>query len=145
MPKLDARPEFQAIANRIRDARKALGMTQVGLAAAAGVTQQSVSQWERGVGVPDASNVKRLAELLKVPAADLLIGEGEAPVSLEKYSSAQIAVLQAYVELPESIKPQVRSLIQSLTVAFRKSYHDYLELQREIVSLRDAANENAKQ
>lgn len=144
MPKQTARPEFQPIANRIKAARKALGMRQGDLATAAGVTQQSVSQWERGIGVPDASNVKRLSELLQVPATELLVGDAEAVQSIDKYSPAQIAVLQAYVDLPEAIKPQVRSLIQSLSVAFRKSYHDYLELQRENNHLRDAAAEKAK-
>jgi transcriptional regulator with XRE-family HTH domain len=136
MPKLDARPEFQQIAKRIRDARKALGLTQVGLAEAAGVTQQSVSQWERGIGVPDASNVRRLAELLKLPPADLLVGDGSP--ATEQYSPAQMALLQAYVELPEELKPHIRTLIQSLAVVFRKSYHDYVSLQRENNRLRDA-------
>lgn len=144
MAKLDTSPEYQAIANRIRSARKTLGMTQVELAAAAGVTQQSVSQWERGVGVPDASNVKRLAELLRVPPADLLIGGEATAATAEQYSDAQLAVLQAYVELPEELKPHIRALIQSLAVVFRKSYQDYVILMRENNRLRDEQDNRAK-
>lgn len=115
-------------------------MRQGDLATAAGVTQQSVSQWERAIGVPDAANVKRLSELLQVPVADLLPGDGSAAVSSERFTAAQLAVLSAYVELPEEIKPHIRTLIQSLAVVFRKSYHEYLELQRENNRLRDDAS-----
>ena len=48
------------------------GMTQVELAAAVGVGQGRISEWERGAHVPSARSIDRLAGALGVPAADVL-------------------------------------------------------------------------
>ena len=48
------------------------GMTQKELAAAVGVGQGRLSEWERGAHVPSARSITRLAGALGVPAADVL-------------------------------------------------------------------------
>ena len=48
------------------------GMTQVELAAAVGVGQGRISEWERGAHVPSARSIDRLAGALGVPASDVL-------------------------------------------------------------------------
>ena len=48
------------------------GMTQVELAAAVGVGQGRISEWERGAHVPSAMSIDRRAWALGVPAADVL-------------------------------------------------------------------------
>ena len=48
------------------------GMTQKELAAAVGVGQGRLSEWERGAHVPSARSIARLAVALGVPAADVL-------------------------------------------------------------------------
>lgn len=53
----------QSLASAIRTARKQAGMLQVELAAALGVRQSSVSQWERGSTEP---STQKLLDLMRV-------------------------------------------------------------------------------
>lgn len=56
---------------RIRAARKAVGLSQVQLAAAVGVVQQIVSNWECGKTAPRYDCRPRLARVLGLNADDL--------------------------------------------------------------------------
>ncbi len=60
------------IGNRIRELRKANGMTQEQLAAALSISFQSVSKWETGLSLPDLSMIPGLTRLLGVTADELL-------------------------------------------------------------------------
>lgn len=65
---------------KIRDARKKIGISQTELAALLKVSRQTVSNWENGVTVPDATTLERIADLLHVSISSLLgniPGEGE--------------------------------------------------------------------
>ena len=52
--------------------RKARGMTQEELAARLPVVRQTVSKWEKGLSVPDAELLIRLAEVLDTTVGQLL-------------------------------------------------------------------------
>lgn len=56
----------------IREKRTQRGMSQEDLAAAMHLTQGAVSVWERDEGNPSLENLKRLADVLGVPRADLM-------------------------------------------------------------------------
>ncbi len=56
--------------------RKERGLTQEALAIKLNVVRQTVSKWEKGIAVPDADTLCRIADALDVSAAELL---GEAP------------------------------------------------------------------
>lgn len=60
------------INENIKRARQARGMSQEELAVALNVVRQTVSKWERGLSVPDAEVLIRMAELLEVPVSQLL-------------------------------------------------------------------------
>lgn len=62
---------------KIREARKAAGITQTELAAKLGVTSGAVSQWEKGLTRPEIGKLKQLADVLKITVDDLLT-EGSA-------------------------------------------------------------------
>ena len=62
----------------IRFLRKQNQMTQAQLADLVGVTDKAVSKWEKGVSVPDAETLIKLADLLDSSVNDLL-GSGVAP------------------------------------------------------------------
>jgi len=49
----------------LREARLKAKYTQQRLADALGVTRQAVSEWERGLSVPDVNMGKRIAKVLK--------------------------------------------------------------------------------
>ena len=52
--------------------RKEKQMTQKQLAEQLHVTDKAVSKWERGVGLPDLSNMETLAEVLGITLAELI-------------------------------------------------------------------------
>lgn len=56
---------------RIADARRAVGMSQVQLAGALGVTQQLVSAWEHGHASPKIDRRPLVARILGVHTSDL--------------------------------------------------------------------------
>ena len=58
--------------NRIREARKAAGLSQGQLARMIGVTQGAISQWEMGLTNPKTSILPTVAKCLKTTVDDLL-------------------------------------------------------------------------
>ena len=62
----------------IRNARKALGLTQRQLADSLGVSNTSVSNWEKGLSRPDADMIQKLCAVLHLQANDFY-GTKEAP------------------------------------------------------------------
>ena len=55
--------------------RKKLGLTQVQLAEQLGVSNKSVSKWERGVCLPDVSLYQPLCEILDITLTEFFAGE----------------------------------------------------------------------
>ena len=62
------------IGQRIRDARRALGMTQLDLALATGIRRPNVARLERGSNTPTLDTLERVAEALEVPLSSLVTG-----------------------------------------------------------------------
>ena len=56
----------------IKECRKNKGMTQEELAIRLNVVRQTVSKWEKGLSVPDADALQKLAEVLEIPVCQLL-------------------------------------------------------------------------
>ena len=55
---------------KIRNARKALGLTQRQLAQQLGVSNTSVSNWEKGLSRPDADMIQSLCSILRLQPND---------------------------------------------------------------------------
>jgi len=70
------------IGRLIRELRMGKGLTQRALADALGISDRTVSKWERGRGAPDLALLEPLAEALGVKIEGILRGElaGEDPV-----------------------------------------------------------------
>ena len=64
--------------SKIKELRKAAGLTQVRFAEAMGVTQSTVSQWESGRALPDTAKLPKLAEVLGCSVADLFTKQESA-------------------------------------------------------------------
>lgn len=62
------------LAENIRNRRKEKGMSQEELAIRLHVVRQTVSKWEKGLSVPDADLLKKLAEVLETDVS-VLLGE----------------------------------------------------------------------
>lgn len=74
----------------IADKRKSLGLTQKQVAEKLGMSDKSVSKWERGKCMPDYSIVKSLCEELDVTIAELMDGEMSEEKSVRTYDDEQI-------------------------------------------------------
>lgn len=61
----------EEIGRRIRAGRELLGLTQTALARSCYVTQPAVSQWERGLTLPDLSRQFLLADALRTTRSRL--------------------------------------------------------------------------
>ena len=62
----------------IKSFRKERGLTQEELAIRVNVVRQTVSKWEKGLSVPDADMLQKIAEVLEVSVSRLL-GKEEEP------------------------------------------------------------------
>ncbi len=60
------------IGKYIAEKRKALGLTQKQLAEQLGMSDKSVSKWERGQSDPSTTNLMALAKLFQVTPEELL-------------------------------------------------------------------------
>ena len=61
------------ISTTIQTNRQRLGLSQIDLADELGVTQPSISSWERGKQMPDMRNIVKLEQLFELTPGTLLI------------------------------------------------------------------------
>ena len=78
------------IGKYIASQRKSLGMTQKQLAEKLGMSDKSVSKWERGVCLPDVSVYKELCSILGISLNEFLAGEDIAQENLIQKSETNI-------------------------------------------------------
>ena len=64
--------DTKALGERIRELRKAHGLTQNAFAEQMHVSFQAISNWERGIAPPELDNLMRIADFFKVLVDDLL-------------------------------------------------------------------------
>ena len=89
---------------RLTEARKACGITQLSLAEKLNYSDKAVSKWERGESVPDVCTLLRLAEYFGV-SVDYLLGKDEQPVEknetgcCEKNTKKLETVLHTFIPL----------------------------------------------
>ena len=78
--------------DRLKELRKAAGLSQAQLSARVGVSQQAVGKWENGKSSPDPDTLTALAKLLGVRTDDLL-GTAPAPSFSLPYAQTGIPVV----------------------------------------------------
>ena len=78
------------IGKYIASKRKSLGMTQKQLAEKLGMSDKSVSKWERGVCLPDVSVYKELCSILGISLNEFLAGEDISQENLIQKSETNI-------------------------------------------------------
>ena len=78
------------IGKYIASKRKSLGMTQKQLAEKLGMSDKSVSKWERGVCLPDISVYKELCSILGISLNEFLAGEDISQENMIQKSETNI-------------------------------------------------------
>lgn len=79
----------------ISELRKKKKLTQNELGEKLGINGKSVSKWERGITMPDLSNLSSLADILEVSVDELLCGEKDKELS--KKNKVNVDVISFYV------------------------------------------------
>lgn len=99
--------------------RKEKGLTQVGFAKDLHVTQSAISHWESGRSIPDAIQMRRIAEYFGVTVDELMIDK--ASESLEQKNNSAPAAKAQMLPPPESIPeylarltPENRAFIEEM-------------------------------
>ena len=106
--------DMQQMGIRISNLRKAAQLTQTELADRLGISFQAVSNWERGLSMPDISKLAELASLLNVTVDALLGGEpGGQTVRrlLEKQPAGYVPVGEIQEIAPILHTDQVETLL----------------------------------
>ncbi len=67
---------IMTLADKLKEARKNAGLTQVELAEKLCVSRQAITKWESGKGIPDVENLKNIAKVLDISIDFLLDDEG---------------------------------------------------------------------
>lgn len=82
------------LADKLKEARKNAGLTQVELAEKVCVSRQAITKWEAGKGIPDVDNLRALSKVLNV-SIDFLLDEEE---TLDKTVIKEQICLDDYVK-----------------------------------------------
>ena len=85
--------DIEKIGKFIASCRKKQKLTQEQLAEKLGITYKAVSKWETGKGLPDASIMKDLCNILKISVNELLTGEH---ITKEDYNKTEEYLLEIY-------------------------------------------------
>lgn len=98
----------KTFAQRLKERRKELGLTQKDVGKRAGVTHASISQWEKEGSAPSSENLFALSKALKCDPAWLLEGREEneppAAASQRDLDDREIELLELFAFLDEDSK-----------------------------------------
>jgi len=118
-----------AIGQRIRERRRALGLSQVALAEAVGLTFQQIQKYERGSNRISFSRLVEIAEALSCQLSDLAEGliAASGADELEHLNgllakAGALEMLEAYAALPtQDLRRAVLQHSRALVTAFAAS------------------------
>ncbi len=124
----------------IAEERKKKNYTQRSLADMLGVSDKTISKWERGNGLPEVSLMLPLCRALDISAGELLLGERISDGEYrEKTEELALDLMQEKKENKKKVILSVISLIvtiiSALTIVMCASYFDILEWQRVMLTV----------
>lgn len=113
------------VGEKIKSARLIKGLTQEELGALLGVQKSAIAKWESGRVVNiKRSRIKKLSEILGIPAHELISSEWKNPsVEMAEIHSAVLTdtelltALKEYYSLNEQSKKMVRNFIHNLSIS----------------------------
>ena len=111
--------DMQQVGSRISKLRKSIGITQTGLADRLGISFQAVSNWERGVSMPDISKLKELSEIFGVTVDEILGGGTHSELVRELIEKQPVR--KATREEIEEIQPAIdEALAEGINIPEKK-------------------------
>lgn len=105
------------IGKYIASKRKALGMTQAQVAEKIGMSDKSVSKWERGICLPDVSVYMELCEILGITLNEFIAGEDIEEVNIIKQSEKNIiSITKAGIKHSSKLKKIIALLAVAVII-----------------------------
>lgn len=101
------------LSENLKNLRKEKGMSQEELASRVFVVRQTVSKWEKGLSVPDADALEKLAEVLEVPVSKLLGAPVEQPQNQNELAE-QLSRLNEQLVIQNRYKEQSRKTVRTI-------------------------------
>ncbi len=88
----------------IKNLRKAKGYSQETFATQLNVVRQTVSKWEKGLSVPDAVTLEKMADILEVSVSELLGSQIMQPEATDRCDeiAKQLAIMNEQLAYRES-------------------------------------------
>lgn len=110
--------DLKSIGAYIQLRRKLLGLTQAQLGVRLHVTAQSVSNWERGLLLPDTATLPDLVQILNT-TVDALLAGGECPIRFHRRMTVErvreaMGCIQRLREILGAEHPFYRTMIDAL-------------------------------
>ena len=105
--------------NRIRELRKAQGLTMKELGTVVGLAESTISQYETGKRQPDNETLLRLGEFFGV-SVDFLLG-GETPITIVPLDEFTFAMRRYLDDLTEQDKALLLQVAARLAEANRRA------------------------
>lgn len=108
------------ISTQLRELRAEKALTQGQLAAVLGITQDSISLWEKGKRVPDTQYIIKLADFFEV-SADYLLGRSDDLGAVNVHNSApslsddEAEMLRLFRELPADYRALALDTLRTWT------------------------------
>jgi transcriptional regulator with XRE-family HTH domain len=114
------------IGRAVRRKRNELGLSLRGVAEKTGISASTLSRIENGTGKPDADNIARLSEWLKVPLERMMGGSpvGEQGVRPVIYfpQEATPDIVEAHLRADRNLSPETAKALAEL---FRVAYAQF--------------------
>lgn len=96
--------------DNLKTLRKEKGFTQEELAIKLNVVRQTVSKWEKGLSVPDADILKRIADVLEVGVSELLGADIESDNNKNEVAE-QLAKISEQMAIQNSRRKKIWKII----------------------------------
>lgn len=145
------------IGERLRAARKEMGLTQTELAERLGISFVGVSQWESGKRNPKKETLVRLAAILDVPVSYFFGTESLDDEALDfllrawKHADYQLTALQhndcssAEIERWEHVCDELHTLYDEIAAKYRTKQETLMDRTTEIVEIFQRLNLRGQQ
>jgi transcriptional regulator with XRE-family HTH domain len=109
--RVEAAQSFGAEVRRLRESRR---LTQDELADLAGVSQQYISDTERGIRRPEVERIDAIAEALRVPAYSLRALAGHSGMDGAAVDNGEAELVAAYRGADDAQREQVLRVVKAL-------------------------------
>jgi transcriptional regulator with XRE-family HTH domain len=114
------------IGRAVRRKREELGLSLRGVAEKTGISASTLSRIENGAGKPDADNIARLSEWLKVPLERMIgglpVGEQAARPVIYFPEEATPDIVEAHLRADRNLSPETAKALAEL---FRVAYAQF--------------------